>query len=210
MPEAEIELDRNLSIPHAEEWLGYWFMEPRRGMALLKYIQSLDMSVHLQQVTVHADSEDREPPPPPPARSEKWSGAFIAEQREVVRLKNGYDYELVDGVALTELSGKLMKHVGSGGGTSTVMMRQTFRAMLRDDRVKAVLVRIDSPGGTVAGAFDLARDVAALSAAKPVHAYIEDLGASAAYLQAAQMTAISANANAEVGSIGTVGVVYDE
>jgi signal peptide peptidase SppA len=212
MEDSTFQFDRSLGIPHLENWLGYWLMEPQRGANLLKFVQSLNLSAHIQQVNIRqsAEDEDEQTPKKPTATTERWSAALSATNREIVTVANGYSYEIIDGVALTELTGKLMKHRASGGGTSTVMMRSTVRNMTRDDRVKAVLIAIDSPGGTVAGAYDLAADIATLSAKKPTHAYIEDLGASAAYLQASQTRSISANSNAEVGSIGTVGVVYDE
>jgi hypothetical protein len=46
---------------------------------------------------------------------------------------------------------------------------------------KAVIFMIDSPGGTVAGAYELASDIAALAKQKPVHAHAANLVASAAY-----------------------------
>jgi len=68
---------------------------------------------------------------------------------------------------------------------------------------------IDSPGGTVAGTRDLADEVARAAKQKPVVAYIEDLGASAAYWIASQANKIYANPTAIVGSIGTYGVICD-
>jgi protease-4 len=204
-----MQFDQSMQIPYLSQWFGYWFMEPERGAKLLRFVQSLNLSMHLQQVQVR-QMEDDEPPRRQPPASSKWSGSFSATNRETVEVNHGYDYEILDGVAMADISGKMMKHEASGDTTSTVMMRQTIRRMTSDERVKCVLLRIDSPGGTVAGAYDLASDISMLSGAKPCYAFIEDLGASAAYLQAVQTRSISANGNAEVGSIGTVGVVYDQ
>jgi signal peptide peptidase SppA len=55
----------------------------------------------------------------------------------------------------------------------------------------------------------LAADIAKANTIKPVVAYIEDLGASAAYHVASQAGAIYANEGALVGSIGTYAVVRD-
>lgn len=123
-------------------------------------------------------------------------------------------YELTDdGVAVIDLSGPLTKYETSFqsffGGTSTVRARATLRDAARDPRVHAILLRIDSPGGTVAGTSDLAEAIKAADARKPVHAYIEDLGASAAYWLASQARRVSANTSAEVGSIGVFAVLED-
>src|SRR5690606_12765782 len=51
-----------------------------------------------------------------------------------------------------------------------------------DDKVKAVIVAINSPGGTTAGGEELYEALSALRAKKPVVAVIGELGASAAYM----------------------------
>jgi signal peptide peptidase SppA len=94
-------------------------------------------------------------------------------------------------------------------GTSTVQTRADIRAAVNDDRVRGILLHVDSPGGTVAGTDDLADDISAANKRKPVHAYIEDLGASAAYYLASQAGRVSINKSGEVGSIGVYGVVFD-
>ncbi len=117
------------------------------------------------------------------------------------------------GVAILSLNGPLTKYRSSlaqyFGGTSMLDMRRALRAAAADDGVKAILLHVDSPGGTVAGTHDLADDVAAAAERKPLFAYIEDLGASAALCVAAQAAKVYANRNALVGSIGTVMVVHD-
>jgi signal peptide peptidase SppA len=102
-----------------------------------------------------------------------------------------------------------MKARSKYGGFSTVDARRQLRAMAEDEKVGAVLLHIDSPGGHVAGTKELADDVAAVDQTKPVHAYAEDMGASAAYWVASQARTVAANAMAMVGSLGTFTVLYD-
>ena len=71
------------------------------------------------------------------------------------------------------------------------------------------MLHIDSPGGTAAGTYDLAHEVARADLKKPVFAFVEDLGASAAYWVASQARQVFCNSTAMVGSIGTFGVVHD-
>ncbi|HEY4760940.1 MAG TPA: S49 family peptidase, partial [Thermoguttaceae bacterium] len=93
---------------------------------------------------------------------------------------------------------------------STILIRQAIRSAVRDPEVGGILLRIDSPGGTVAGTADLADDVAAAAARKPLFAYVEDLTASAAYWIASQAERIYANSTtAVIGSIGTWIGLYD-
>jgi len=113
------------------------------------------------------------------------------------------------GIAVANLVGPMMKGVSKFGGTSTVLARKDIRQAARDADVDAILLRIDSPGGHVAGTSALAADVVSANAAKPVYAHIEDLGASAAYWVASGARRVTADETAEVGSIGTVAVVED-
>lgn len=115
-----------------------------------------------------------------------------------------------EGIALVDIRGSLMKQETSlDESTSTVAMRRSIRALAADDNVKGVMIRIESPGGTSAGTQELADDVAALATVKPVHVFIEDLGASAAYWIACQASFLSTNAQGWVGSIGTYATIYD-
>lgn len=113
-------------------------------------------------------------------------------------------------IGVVNVSGTLMKQSPSMGGTSTVQIRRDIRAAASDPNVSGILLRIDSPGGTVAGTSDLAADVKAARKAKPVWAHVEDMAASAAYWIASQADAVYANSpTAHVGSIGTLLTVYD-
>lgn len=71
-----------------------------------------------------------------------------------------------------------------------------------DDRVKAILLRVDSPGGTVAASEELAEYVRTCS--KPVVVSIGDIGASGAYMLASQADEIWAMPGSSVGSIGVI------
>lgn len=114
-------------------------------------------------------------------------------------------------VAVIEMNGSLMKQQPSMGGTSTVQLRRDIRSAASDPNVSSILISIDSPGGTVAGTQDLAKDVRDARKKKFVYAQINDLGASAAYWVASQANQVFANApTALVGSIGTILTVYDE
>ena len=114
-----------------------------------------------------------------------------------------------DGVAVIRLVGGVTKGFSKFGGASTIQTRMAIRQALADDEIRSLLLAIDSPGGQVAGVADLADEVQRANATKPVTAYIEDLGASAAYWVASQAQRITANRTAEVGSIGVFAILQD-
>lgn len=114
------------------------------------------------------------------------------------------------GVAIIDVKGPLMKGGSKYAPLSTVEIRRALRDAVAREDVGGILLRVDSPGGSVSGTNDLAQDVADAAAIKPVHAFVEDLAASAALWIASQASHITANPTAEVGSIGTYAVVYDQ
>lgn len=143
----------------------------------------------------------------------RWFAAALAAVRSsgVKAVAPSSDYERTitpGGVAVQWVNGPMMKGDSKFGGTNTLRARKQLRAYARDPEVKAILLVIDSPGGTVAGTEEFARDVAA--AGKPVYAHLDDMGASAAYWIASQAKRITANRTAIVGSLGTMTTLVDE
>jgi len=76
--------------------------------------------------------------------------------------------------------------------------------LAENDAVKAVIVAINSPGGTTAGGEELYEALGQLRAAKPTVAVIGELGASAAYMTAIATDHIFARRLSIVGSIGVL------
>jgi protease-4 len=93
----------------------------------------------------------------------------------------------------------------SGTGTSSNTLMKEIRSAAEDNSVKAVLLRINSPGGSVTAAEEVGRELARFKETthKPIVASMGDMGASAAYwLAACQSDKIYANASTLTGSIG--------
>jgi protease-4 len=73
-----------------------------------------------------------------------------------------------------------------------------------DSNAKAVLLSIDSPGGTTTGSEEVYDELRRLAAKKPVVATVGTLAASGAYIAALGADRIFANGNSIVGSIGVL------
>lgn len=69
---------------------------------------------------------------------------------------------------------------------------------------KAVILSIDSPGGTVAGSEALYHAIRRLAEKKPVVSVVEGIGASGAYIVALSSDRIFAPRNALIGSVGVI------
>lgn len=120
-------------------------------------------------------------------------------------------YELrQDGVAIFGASGVMTKKPTSfGGGLATTTFRSQLRAALKDPDCKGALVVVDSPGGLVNGTQELADDVAAFAAKKPITIFIDDQCFSAAYWGFSTATRIVMNASGFCGNMGILAVLYD-
>ncbi|MBT7486253.1 MAG: signal peptide peptidase SppA, partial [Rhodospirillales bacterium] len=74
----------------------------------------------------------------------------------------------------------------------------------KDKNAKALIVQIDSPGGTVVGGEDLFRLLRRISVKKPVVAVFGNLGTSGAYMTALGADRIFAREGSITGSIGVI------
>ncbi len=94
---------------------------------------------------------------------------------------------------------------GRIGGESTSAL---LRAARDDDDVKAVVLRVDSPGGEVFASEQIRREVDALKAAgKPVVVSMGDLAASGGYWISMNADRIYADESTITGSIGIFGMI---
>jgi len=108
------------------------------------------------------------------------------------------------------MSGEQIARVVIDGTITTDPTRlKTFETLAKDDTVKAVVIAINSPGGTTAGGEELYDAINKLRAKKPVVSYIKELGASAAYMTAIATDRIFARRLSIVASIGVLFQTYN-
>jgi protease-4 len=171
-------------IPHIDQYFGVYAMEEGRFFGIFENANTPDL------VKAHIEG--------------------IKARGPQVRPKIG-EYRVEAGIAVVELVGSMTKYGSSFSDLpyGTIGIRRAVKNAVNDKTVKGIMLLIDSPGGAVAGTSDLANDIKEASKKKPVTAYIEDLGASAAYWVASQADVVVANPGALVGSIGTYMVVND-
>lgn len=93
---------------------------------------------------------------------------------------------------------------GIGITVKTPEYARALRGLLESDGVRAVVLDIDSPGGSAAASEYLYRMTKKLAAKKPVIAFIRGTGASGAYMVSCGATRIVALPSAIVGSIGVI------
>jgi protease-4 len=101
-------------------------------------------------------------------------------------------------IAVVEMEGTI------GPGIKAAEFAKLFRSLEESNRVRAVVLDIDSPGGSASASDYLYLSVSALAAKKPVIAFIRGTGASGAYLLSCAAAKIIAIPSAIIGSIGVI------
>lgn len=112
-------------------------------------------------------------------------------------------YDTIHGVAVVNVRGVLSKR----GGWRTLgyeHIRTAVQTALEDRSVRAILLDIDSPGGSADGVKVLADWLCSVRGQKPMCAYADGTMMSAAYWLGAATGRVYAPVSAEVGSIGVV------
>jgi len=123
------------------------------------------------------------------------------------------DLDIRDGIAVIPIHGVLMKDPGFFnvlfGATAMRKIGQSIVVAIADSRVKAIVLDVDSPGGTVDGTVELARIVFSSKAEKPIVAFANGIMASAAYWIGSAADYVITEPTGEVGSIGVLQAHYD-
>lgn len=102
------------------------------------------------------------------------------------------------GVGVVEIFGPI------GGGAQVTEQAKLLESVRTNRRMKALLIDIDSPGGSVGGSEILYARLERVARDKPVVAFIRGLGASGAYLLSCTAVKIVSIPSALVGSIGVL------
>ena len=96
------------------------------------------------------------------------------------------------------------RHSVKGLIADDLRRHRTLAAIAGDDDARALIVRIDSPGGTLAGGEALYRSLRAVAERKPVVAVLGGVATSAGYMAAIAADRLVARRSTITGSIGVV------
>lgn len=96
------------------------------------------------------------------------------------------------------------------GLTSYERIRESFNEAMNDSSVKAIVFDIDSPGGEVAGVFDLVDEIYNARGVKAIYAVANEMSYSAAYAIASAADEIFVPRTGGLGSIGVIAIHVDQ
>ena len=102
------------------------------------------------------------------------------------------------GVAVVEIHGVI------GNQVRTPVYERLFESIAESKRYRALLLDIDSPGGSASGSEVLHHSLLKVSESKPIVAYVRGIGASATYHLCSAASRVVALPSAMFGSIGVI------
>lgn len=175
--------------------------DKRPAVRAMKYLQAHPWAIQPEWLETIAEIAQR--------AHEPDIEAVLAKQGQ--RLDRTEGVTIRDDVALIEISGPIFRYANLftalSGATSIETLATDLRAALDNSRVNRIVLAIDSPGGQTNGVQEFADMIFAARDEKPITAYVNELGASAAYFIAAAASEVVLAPMAAVGSIGVVATV---
>jgi protease-4 len=137
---------------------------------------------------------------------EDYNSVSILDYANEVAISN-VDFSSKDVIAVIYAQGE----IGSGEGDVNVIgegsMRRSLQEARKDKNVKAIVLRINSPGGNALTSELIWREIEMTKKVKPVVVSMGDYAASGGYYIACNANKIFAEANTITGSIGVFGVL---
>ncbi len=126
----------------------------------------------------------------------------------LVYLMSGYSREM--GIAVSRIEGVIVTGYYYGDGyTGSEYAGRLIRDAADDPIVDAIVIRVNSPGGTPAAAQEIVADVKYARAKKPVVVSMGDIATSSAYYISAYADRIYADPDTLTGGIGTAWTFLD-
>jgi protease-4 len=110
-------------------------------------------------------------------------------------------------IAVIYAEGDIVTGKGSDDNIGSDKFAEAIRKARLDDKVKAVVLRINSPGGSSLASDIIYREVLLTKKVKPIIASMSDVAASGGYFIAMACDTIVAHPNTITGSIGVFGVL---
>jgi protease-4 len=128
---------------------------------------------------------------------------------KMVDVKDTRDKSGKDKIAIIFAEGEIVDGQGKEGQVGSIEFSKAIRKARLDDKVKAVVLRINSPGGSALASETIWREVMLTKKVKPVIASMGNVAASGGYYISAPCDTIVASPNTITGSIGVFGLFFN-
>lgn len=112
-----------------------------------------------------------------------------------------------DKIALIYAVGEIVSGEGSNDEIGSEKISRSIRTAREDDKIKAVVFRVNSPGGSALASDVIWREVELTKKVKPIIVSMGDVAASGGYYISCAADSIFAQPNTITGSIGVFGII---
>lgn len=112
-----------------------------------------------------------------------------------------------DKIAIVYASGDIVSGNSDGGAMGSETISRAIRKARLDERVKAVVLRVNSPGGSALASEVIWREVSLTRKVKPIVVSMGNVAASGGYYISCAANRIFASPNTITGSIGVFGLI---
>jgi len=127
----------------------------------------------------------------------KYSQSFVADKYNTNR------------IAVIVAEGNIVSGKGGDGSIGSDVIAKEIRKARLDDKIKAIVLRINSPGGSALASDVMWREVKLAKEVKPIIASMSSVAASGGYYMAMACDTIVAQPNTITGSIGIFAIIPD-
>jgi protease-4 len=137
---------------------------------------------------------------------------FVAlnKYNKVPRKKNKDEKGLAkDKIAVIYASGEIVMGSGDGTNIGSESLSKTIREAKNDDKIKAIVLRVNSPGGSALASEIIWREMELAKKVKPVIVSMGYLAASGGYYISCGADKIVADPTTLTGSIGVFGLLFN-
>ena len=138
-------------------------------------------------------------------KDQTFTKISLANYAEVPGKSSNSDHK----IAIVYAEGEIVNGSGDEGQIGGDNFAKIFSKIRQNDQIKAVVLRINSPGGSATAAEIMQREIKLTRQIKPVIVSMGDVAASGGYWIASDSNRIFAQANTITGSIGVFGVLFN-
>ena len=164
-----------------------------------KLVTALKTPLEIEKRIIELSSKDED--------KQSYNGVGLKDYLRIVRAEDKVSKHPDARIAVIIGSGEIVDGSGDGGVIASDSMIKLIRKARLDDDIKALVLRIDSPGGSAFASEQIYREINAFKATKrPVIVSMGDLAASGGYYIAAPADEIWASPATITGSIGIFGL----
>ncbi|GBE90577.1 signal peptide peptidase SppA [Nostoc cycadae] len=133
----------------------------------------------------------------------------LSEYAQFIHKSQSVERESNNKIAVVYAEGEIVDGKGDDEQVGGDRFAKIFNKIRQDKNIKAVVLRINSPGGSATAAEVMQREIRLTHEIKPVVVSMGDVAASGGYWIASDSSRIFAEPNTITGSIGVFGILFN-